>query len=664
MAGTWRRGLGAGWFAALCLAAPAWAAAPGLDAVIADQPLETSLAAAALVQLGQGGGERTGSALHELERLLLLSGHRARAVDEALEAGGAAELLQQAAATSKSKDHRALAARLGEQVRARLGLDGVSGALKVAPGSLTAPTAQAVQGARAWLTMDAPGGQEVTLKLAGCGSAEARLFDPSGRRLTGVVRLDDFTPQPLVTPAGAKALLVRLDAAEGCAGWGVAVAARPGPRPLARGTSYEAPARLDADVVYQVVPEAGETLWAAFLAEPGSIYEVTTSELFGNTDTRLSVSLPGAAAPLVDDDSGGGLSSLVRFDTLLGGEVRVEVDLLRAHRDSRYKLEVRRVFRYDVAPGLALSAEPSALPPAAWGGFVVPVTLANGEGRVRFQAVSGNVYRVQTDLDVSFVGPGGAPGFRVLAAEEARPWSVRPYRVFLALENGSTEMRFRAPQGAGEGPWFVQVINEPDLEPVPREVTYAGTVKAPMGLVPTAAENWDGGVIGEVAPGAVVWARFTASAGASYRVGAESVDPAAALSLGLYETRQQGTPLAVAARTGPLVSVRPPVAGEGTYLVRLENTGSEATVVRLAAQADVAYDGFRLGDLVKLARHRAVAGDTNWSDEMAPYVGRNGRVTSLAGQDGSGSWVVRIDVDGGAWVWRTRDLTLAQRVAD
>jgi hypothetical protein len=637
---------------------------PSLDAGLADQPLETSLVAAALHQLDDGGKERVPWALHQLESLLMLSGFRARAVDEALETHGAAELLAQVELSAKSKDHRALATALRAQVLERLGWEGASAAPKVVPGTQAAPTLQAMTGERGWMRLAAKAGEEITLKVVGCATAEARVFDAAGRRLTGVVRLDDFTPQAVGVPEGSDAEVVRVDGDETCSDWKLAVASRPAPRALPRGTTHDAPVSIEADATYRVLPERGETLWASFAAEAGSIYEISTSDLIGNTDTRLSVTLPGAQQALVDDDGGGGLSSLVRFDTLLGGDVRIAVDLLRANRDTGYRLQVRKVFRYDVAPAATLGEVGVVLPASAWNGFVVPATLTGGVGRVQFNAVRGNVYRIQSDLDVTFVGPQSSPGFRMLAAEAPRPWTVRPYHVFLATENGATELVLRAPEGAGDGPWFLQVIIEPDLEPVPRVTTLASSAKQPLSIVPTTVETWDGGVLGELAPGAVVWARFPTKEQTSYRVSAEAADPAARLSLALFDAKNPVEPLVADPRTGALVSARPGTSGVSTYLARVTNEGDQPARVRLAVHADVAYDGFRLGDLVKISRHRPVGGDTNWSEQMAPFIGRNGRIASMAGQDGTGSWVVRLDVDEGSWVWRTRDLTLAQRAAD
>ncbi len=68
------------------------------------------------------------------------------------------------------------------------------------------------------------------------------------------------------------------------------------------------------------------------------------------------------------------------------------------------------------------------------------------------------------------------------------------------------------------------------------------------------------------------------------------------------------------------------------------------------------YGAAAAGVQVVLGRHRAVDGDTNWSDEMGPFVGRTARIVGPAGIDGSGCPGVRVDIDSGSWFWRIRDL--------
>jgi len=67
-------------------------------------------------------------------------------------------------------------------------------------------------------------------------------------------------------------------------------------------------------------------------------------------------------------------------------------------------------------------------------------------------------------------------------------------------------------------------------------------------------------------------------------------------------------------------------------------------------------DGFRVGDRVILGRHDPVNGYDNWAPPMNQYVGRTAVITQIAVQDSSGCTTVRVDVDRGRWLWRTRNL--------
>jgi hypothetical protein len=71
------------------------------------------------------------------------------------------------------------------------------------------------------------------------------------------------------------------------------------------------------------------------------------------------------------------------------------------------------------------------------------------------------------------------------------------------------------------------------------------------------------------------------------------------------------------------------------------------------------YGPIREGSRIVLARHRPVDGDENWTDEMNEFVGRTATVTSLSGSDSVGCPGVRVDLDGGQWFWRIRDVQLA-----
>lgn len=68
------------------------------------------------------------------------------------------------------------------------------------------------------------------------------------------------------------------------------------------------------------------------------------------------------------------------------------------------------------------------------------------------------------------------------------------------------------------------------------------------------------------------------------------------------------------------------------------------------------YGRLSVGAEVVLGRHRPVGDDDNWHADMAPFVGRTGRVVRLAGVDNAGCPGVNVDLDGAEWFWRVRDL--------
>ena len=73
---------------------------------------------------------------------------------------------------------------------------------------------------------------------------------------------------------------------------------------------------------------------------------------------------------------------------------------------------------------------------------------------------------------------------------------------------------------------------------------------------------------------------------------------------------------------------------------------------------NVQYGPVRIGSAIKLGRHTPWQGDANWAESMSEFVGREGKVTELAGTDAAGCALVKVDVDGGSWFWRLRDATI------
>ena len=104
-------------------------------------------------------------------------------------------------------------------------------------------------------------------------------------------------------------------------------------------------------------------------------------------------------------------------------------------------------------------------------------------------------------------------------------------------------------------------------------------------------------------------------------------------------------------------------ADGGTYMWRLRDqtvmprrTGSRLPTGAACRQGGAPdYAGVRVGTEVTLGRHEVVNGSDNWADEMEAYVGRRTRVSELGGVDEQGCAVVRVEADGGEWMWRVRD---------
>ena len=72
--------------------------------------------------------------------------------------------------------------------------------------------------------------------------------------------------------------------------------------------------------------------------------------------------------------------------------------------------------------------------------------------------------------------------------------------------------------------------------------------------------------------------------------------------------------------------------------------------------ADAQYGPLGVGSVITLQRHRVVRGDDNWDVQMDRFLGREAHVSRLSGVDAQGCPGIRVDVDGGQWFWRVRDV--------
>lgn len=76
----------------------------------------------------------------------------------------------------------------------------------------------------------------------------------------------------------------------------------------------------------------------------------------------------------------------------------------------------------------------------------------------------------------------------------------------------------------------------------------------------------------------------------------------------------------------------------------------------LDVRIEETHNGFEVGDSVILRRHEVVDGTDNWAPDMDEFVGCRASINLLEGQEANGLWLVRVDIDGGKYVWRTQGL--------
>ncbi len=640
-------------------------AAPEVSPSLADLPLEASLTAVALRQVRSADAAEVMHGLYALDGLLALPGFRGEAVTSALESEGALGVLT--AVKAKGRAGKELLARIRAEVERRLGQAGAP----ITPAALAAagetPTLVSLQPGRTWLSVPGEVAAEAVVVLEGCDHVRVRRFDGAGRRLGAVEVYSAFAPARLGLDGAGERVLVAVDDVGACAPGAGRVGFVRAPAPPAVRTDAAA-VNLPDDGVVRVRPTGDGVLQARFMAEPATLYDVRTIDLEGRTDTRLAVRSPEGAV-VADDDGGGGLASQVSLHTLSGGPVAVEVTLARAGLDSSYRLAVQRRFRYETAGATRLSSatlegEPASLPGAAWSGAVVPLTLDDGGGRFGFMAQAGTVYTVQTPFEVTFLGPGGAPALRLLREASLDAPTVAPVVAFLALATGPTTLQVAPTPAAPAGtPGWFQMVASIEPLPVPREAVLGSSAASPLRFSTDGGRS-DGGVLSTLAPGGEGWLALEPARGVTYEIAVDAEDDAGLVVTAFTPDRdRKGELVRVAERSGRWAAIQVGGSAAGPFLLRVRRAdGADPNArVRVEVHPSRAYDGFGVGDRVALQEHRALAGDRNWSEGMRGFVGRSATITGLAGRDAAGAWVVRVDLDRGEFVWRTRDLTLLQR---
>jgi hypothetical protein len=105
-------------------------------------------------------------------------------------------------------------------------------------------------------------------------------------------------------------------------------------------------------------------------------------------------------------------------------------------------------------------------------------------------------------------------------------------------------------------------------------------------------------------------------------------------------------------------SLRGPLIGMGCCLSLLfVGIAAAVTNAYLVVRQSPSARRFQVGDVVILGRHTPVNGDANWDPAMDRFVGSRTRITAFVGKDSSACDVVRVQVDGGQFVWRVINLS-------
>jgi hypothetical protein len=91
---------------------------------------------------------------------------------------------------------------------------------------------------------------------------------------------------------------------------------------------------------------------------------------------------------------------------------------------------------------------------------------------------------------------------------------------------------------------------------------------------------------------------------------------------------------------------------ENNYYWRVRN-------LTLKGRGEAGSYGYKVGDRVIIGAHRYIDEDNNWADEMGEFIGEEATITSFEGTDGTGSFLVHVDIDDGDWYWRVETMSPA-----
>lgn len=384
-------------------------------------------------------------------------------------------------------------------------------------------------------------------------------------------------------------------------------------------------------------------IWFQLKRQRNELLHIETSDLGQPCDTVLDVYQSGDAKPFASDDDSG--------EELLASKLEVP-----AIADTPYYVRVREsddrtcnasvMIATTPIEGKIIEASPDdpspEIPARPLPG---PTYLIYGKGvaaAARFKALAERVYRVESDRDVAVSSSTGAAipmlgGQDVTSSPmaEVTRWGSVGSGVITVVSRRDRVLRLRV---SDDGPLSL------------------GLPRWPLGAKTQQVRMIDGSTRELLEPTAEVSGVVDLQKGAGLTV---EVFP-----IGSYEKENPiSIKLLARGRSADSAEVNRSrlvhfAAGSDEALeLRLSNeAATRAEFVLRVEREELVHNGFAVGDEVVLGRHQMIGGDANWSATMDKYVGCLAKITTLRLKDRSGSWMVRVDVDGGRFSWRTRNL--------
>lgn len=516
-----------------------------------------------------------------------------------------------------------------------------------------------------WLSYVPVAGKEIELRVRGCDSMAVTVFDPETARVRERGTLGSETPY--VLPAGEPAtesVAVRLGSAEFCTGADFALALREPPRPLPPARSVAEAVLVEPGQRYRGEVGTDESTWLRFAAGPGVEYEIVTSRLTGGLDSKIALHEADETLLAENDDGGGiGLASRLTSLSLVGGSRYVRVWGLGT-TSGGFEVVVRETRRLEVdRVAVASAGEPEA-GEIAPDGRIVGVQFRETADRALLSAETtrGAAYRVRAPSGVVLRGLSGDRA--VLVSSTPADTEGLRESTWQTLRDGVHVLELRRPDTSDVA--MVSMTRVETAEPLPETAVLSSDA---LGAPPMASGEGGGRVLVRVDPSQKAYARIDTSAPVDVVLESQTLTAGGQLLVAVKQRADDGTTGEAVTTTGDyLGDVSPPLdvvrrlrwhsAAAGAFLVELENLSASPLTALVSIERTQPYDGLQVGDIVVLGRHRDIPGHgDNWAEEMQQYVGREATITEQAETEyDSGAYLVKVDVDNGTYVWRTRDL--------